>query len=201
MKNTPLILSVIALVCGIAALVISITGSGKTSAEIVSSDNVTAVAGDIVYIQLDSIVAGYDMYNDLMTEFQGMAQQVSDELTKKGNKWESDAKSFENSVQKGLLTRSKAEEQQQSLLQRQQSLQEEASRRQNELAEEESVRINQVMNAIQEYVDKYNAEKQFSIILSTSNATGTVITGNTGLNITEEILNGLNAEYVANRNK
>ena len=61
--------------------------------------------------------------------------------------------------------------------------------------------LNKVMNSITTYVTEYNKQKQYSLILTTTAATTTVINGDTGLNITQEILNGLNAEYIRNRNK
>ena len=70
-----------------------------------------------------------------------------------------------------------------------------------EMAEEESVMLNRVMDAIATYVAEYNKQKQFSLILTTTTATTTVINGDSGLDITREILDGLNAEYIRNRNK
>ena len=138
MKKTSLILSIAALLVAIAVLILNLTGGcGKKQSVISTSSNgASAVSGDIVYIQIDSLVMRYDMYNDLMSAFQSKAMGVQDELQKKGRKLESDMKAFENQIQKGLLTRSKAEEQQQALLQRQEALQNEANQKQYELQDE-----------------------------------------------------------------
>ena len=60
---------------------------------------------------------------------------------------------------------------------------------------------NRVMDAIRTYVDNYNKDKQFSLILTTTAATNSIISGDQGLNITTEVINGLNQEYIRNRNK
>lgn len=104
-------------------------------------------------------------------------------------------------MQKGLLTRSQAESMNNDLAQRDQELRNLTQQKQMEMAEEESVMYNKVMDAITTYVENYNKDKQYSLILTTTAATTTVINGNSGLNITEEIVNGLNAEYIKNRNK
>ncbi|MCF0164070.1 MAG: OmpH family outer membrane protein [Bacteroidales bacterium] len=203
MKKTSLILSIAALLVAIAVLILNLTGGcGKKQSVISTSSNgASAVSGDIVYIQIDSLVMRYDMYNDLMSAFQSKAMGVQDELQKKGRKLESDMKAFENQIQKGLLTRSKAEEQQQALLQRQEALQNEANQKQYELQEEELVLNNQIMDAIKTYLKSYNAEHNFAAIITTSAATNIVIEASAALDITEDVLKGLNEVYIKNRNK
>ena len=207
MKKTPFILSIIALVFSMCAAVMSIVkpdfSKKKTANEavdITDTGKITAVAGDIVYVQLDSLIANYDMFNDKMAAFQTKVQGIQDDLAKRGRKLESDAKAFESQVQKGLLTRSAAEEQQNKLLQRQQNLQNEAAKKDAEIQEEQAVLNNQVYYAVKEFIEKYNAEHQYSLILTTSGVTNTVLNVNPGLDITADVLAGLNEEYIKNRN-
>ena len=207
MKKTPLILSIIALVCSVCAAVMSIVrpdfAKKKTATEamdINDTSKITAVAGDIVYVQLDSLIANYDMFNDLMTAFQTKVQGIQDDLAKRGRKLESDAKAFENQYQKGLLTRSAAEEQSNKLTQRQQNLQNDAAKMEAQMQEEQAVLNNQVYYAVKDFIEKYNEEHQFALILTTSAATNTVLNVNPGLDVTAEVLKGLNEEYIKNRN-
>ncbi len=205
MKKTPLILSIIALVLALAAVVLSVVNpkyeKKKTSepADLTDTDAITAVAGDIVYLQLDSLIVNYDMYNDLMTAFQTKVQGIQDDLAKRGRRLESDAKAFENQYQKGLLTRSAAEEQSNKLAQRQQNLQNDAAKKDQEIQEEQAVLNNKVYYAVKDYIEKYNEEHHFALILTTSAATNTVLNENPGLDITADVLKGLNEEYIKNR--
>lgn len=206
MKRTPLILSIIALVVALCAAVMAIVRPdfkkkpASEPTDITDTGSITAVAGDIVYVQLDSLIANYDMYNDKMTAFQSKVQGIQDELQKRGRRLESDAKAFENQVQKGLLTRSAAEEQQNKLMQRQQNLQNDAAKKDAEIQEEQAVLNNQVYFAVKEFIERYNAEHQYSLILTTSGVTNTVLNVNPGLDITSDVLKGLNEEYIKNRN-
>ena len=201
MKKTSLILACIALLVSVATLLYTVISKDKKPVETEPVPGQTAAAGDIVYIQIDSLLMGYDMYNDLMSAFQSKLQASQDELQKKSRQLENDAKSFENQINKGLLTRSAAEQQQQNLLKRQENLQNEANNKQLELQEEEMVLNNQVLDAIKTFLEKYNAERQFALILTSSAATNVVLEGNSGLDITKEVVNGLNEEYIRNRNK
>ena len=205
MKKTPLILSIIALVLALAAVILSVVNpkfdKKKTGepADLTDTEAITATAGDIVYLQLDSLIVNYDMYNDLMTAFQTKVQGIQDDLAKRGRRLESDAKAFESQYQKGLLTRSAAEEQSNKLAQRQQNLQNDAAKKDQEIQEEQAVLNNKVYYAVKDFIEKYNEEHQFALILTTSAATNTVLNVNPGLDITADVLKGLNEEYIKNR--
>ena len=202
MKNTSLILSIAAIVVAVVAVVLSFVCPKPAHKAVEASEGAAAAAaGDIVYVRIDTLIMQYDMYSDLRSSFEAKATTVQDDLNKKGRKLESDIKAFENQINKGLLTRSAAEQQQASLQQRQQELQNLAAQKQYELQEEEVVLTNQVMDAIKTYLAAYNEVHQYAAILTTSEATNVVIVGNPGLDITTEVVEGLNAEYIKNRNK
>ncbi|MFA6895176.1 MAG: OmpH family outer membrane protein, partial [Bacteroidales bacterium] len=186
MKKTPLILSIVALVISATLLVLFLIGPNKNIKKAsVSEKETSAVAGDIVYVQIDSLIIQYDMFNDLRSAFESKAQSVQDDLSKKGRKLESDGKSFENQINKGLLTRSTAEQQQKSLLKRQEDLQSLANQRQRELQEEEYVLNNTVMDAIKSFLIEYNKTHNYSMIITTSGSTNVVIVGNPAIDITK----------------
>lgn len=200
MKQTPLILSIIAVAAAAAALILSLTAPKNTHKVVESPDGIQAVAGDIVYLRLDTLMMQYDMYSDLQSAFEAKAQNVDTELNKKARKLESDIKNFQNQIQKGLLTRSAAEQQNSSLEQRQANLQNEAAQKQQELAEESQVLMNQVMYAIKTYLESYNKEHNFAAILTTTDASNVVMVGAPALDITQQVVEGLNAEYIKTRN-
>jgi outer membrane protein len=153
---------------------------------------------DIAYIRLDSVVQKYDYYNDLRRDFEQKAKKKNDELTSKMNALQADYKAFQEKYDKMLLTKSEVEEQSQRLQQRDNDLRNvEYPRIMNELGEEEAVLNRKVLNEIQMYVEKYNVEKKYALILNAA----TVIVGAPSMDITAEILSGLNKEYIANKAK
>ena len=201
MKKVNLTLNIVLLLAVAVLYVLHFTGN-KTDNTVSSEDSrITAGSGDIVYINLDTLVNQYDMYNDLRTELESKVSAIDNDLNKKGRALENDVKSFEDKMQKGLLTYSQAESMRNDLMTRDQELRNLSQQKQLELANEESVMYNRVMDAIKTYVDNYNKEKQYSLILTTTAATNSVINGEQGRNITNEIINGLNQEYIKNRNK
>jgi outer membrane protein len=203
MKKANIILHIISLVAIVVLFVMFLGQKNCNTANIetTSAEQTVAVNNSIVYIQLDTLINQYDMYNDLKTEFEGKLASVENELTKKGRALENDYQSFNEKMSKGLLTRSQAEAQGNELQARQQELALLSQEKQMQLAEEESVMINQVMNAIQSYIKEYNKIHNHSLILTTTVATNNVIDGDSSLNITNDIIKGLNQEYVKNRNR
>ena len=168
----------------------------------VASDS-TAVAGSIVFFNMDRVMAEYDMYNELRAVVETKVNSIQAEITRRENKLTRDLNDFNDKINKGLLTRSVAEAQQQKLAQQQQSYQKFVLEKQQEMAEEQQVMLNNIMNAINEFVTKYNEEKQYALILATGGdiLTTPVVTGNAALDITEELIKGLNDEYVKNKDK
>lgn len=199
MKKT---LSTLALLFSSAVLLVSCNSAQESNgvyATDAAVETVAAAAGSIVYIQIDSLINHYDMFNDLNSELETKLQAIQDDLTKKGNAWEKSATDFQNKLNKGLLTRSQAEEQQQNILQRQRELQELTQQKQMEMQEEQAVMQRKVMDAIQTYLNTYNQSRKYSLILTTSGVTNTVIVGNPSLDITQDVLNGLNQEYIKSK--
>ena len=171
--------------------------SGNTQAP--QAQGEVAPVGRIVYIQMDSLIAGYDMANDLRTELEAKVADIQGDLNKKQRAFESDANEFQTKVQKGLLTQSQAELQNRQLNERLQALQNEGQIKQNEIAEEQAVLLNKVFDAVQTYLTEYNKTHNYALILTTSAASSTVIVGNPSLDITNDVLIGLNEEYAKNK--
>jgi outer membrane protein len=155
-----------------------------------------APAGSIVYVQMDSLFNQYDMTNDLKSELEAKVANVQGDLAKQGRAFESDAKDFESKVKKGLLTQSQAELQNRQLVERQQSLQNLGQQKQMEIEEEQQVLYRKVMESIKLFLTKYNTTHNYALILTTSGTTNTILVGNPSLDITNDVLAGLNDEYV-----
>jgi len=202
MKNTSLILSVISLIAVVVFGVLTLTKDGK-KAETVSTGEDTEVAaqkGDIVYVDLDRILMDYDMANDLRSVVETKAQNIQAEVTRRGQKLEKELAAYQEKIQKGLMTRSVAEVQGQKLQQQEIEFNNYAAQKQQEINEEQIVMMNQLGDAIQTFINKFNEEKQYAMILTNSGG-APVITADPALDITDVVLAGLNEEYIKTKNQ
>ena len=200
MKNTSLILSVISLVAVVVFGVVSLTGKDTVKAETAKVEATAGAAkGDIVYIDLDRILMEYDMANDLRSVVETKVQNIQAEVTRRGQKLESEVKAFQEKLDKGLMTRSVAEVQSQKLQQQELEFNNYAAQKQQEIQEEQVVMMNQLGDAIQTFLDNYNKEKQYAMIITNSGG-APVITADPELDITEDVVAGLNEQYIKTKN-
>ena len=203
MKKITLFLSALAVMAGFATL-----NSCQTAAPAEESTNeettqTVAQKGAIVYFNLDRVLNEYDMANDLGSVLQSKLQSIDQEVTRRGNKLQSDVNAFQEKIDKGLLTRSTAEAQNEKLVKQQNDFQTYYNQKQQEMQEEQAVTMNQIANAIKEYIDKFNEEKQYALIIATQGdiLPQPIVAGNPSLDITDILIEGLNAEYVKTRNE
>lgn len=201
MKNASLVISILALVAAIVFGVLFLTGQKTVeTGEETTESGITAEKGDIVYIDLDRVLQEYDMANDLRSVVETKVQNIQAEVNRRGKKLEKDVTEFQEKINKGLMTRSVAEVQGQKLQQQETEFNNYAAQKQNEINEEQVVMMNQLADAIKTFLDKYNETKQYSMILTNSGG-APVITADKALDITDDVLAGLNEEYVKNKNK
>ena len=201
MKNTSLILSIISLIAVVTFGIIILTKDGKKAEAVADGEAAANVQeGTIVYIDLDRILTEYDMANDLRSVVETKVQNIQDEITRRGQKLEKQVAEYQEKIQKGLMTRSVAEAQGQKLQQQEIEFNNYAAQKQQEINEEQVVMMNQLGDAIQTFITKYNEEKQYAMILTNSGG-APVITAEAALDITEDVLAGLNEEYIKTKNQ
>ena len=201
MKNTSLILSIISLVAVVVFGVISLT-KGAPEKEVAAEGEAAAAAaekGAIVYVDLDRILMEYDMANDLRSVVQTKIENIQAEINRRGQKLQNEVTSFQEKLDKGLMTRSVAEVQSQKLQQQELDFNNYAAQKEQEINEEQMVMMNQLGDAIQTFLNKYNEEKQYAMILTNSGG-APVIVADQALNITDAVLAGLNEEYIKTKN-
>lgn len=202
-KNTPMILSVIALVAVIVLGILHFTGGCKantTVAGTAAADSVKAVAGSVVYFDITRVAAEYDYANELGDATEKRIKGITDEVTRRGNQLQNQVNAFQNDYNKGNLTSFQAERKAKELQTKQQEFDAYYQQQEQKAAEERAVMLNKIGNAILEYVQKFNEEKHFALIISTQGP-ATVAAGDGGLDITNAIIAGLNEEYVAKKAK
>ena len=185
-----------------AAALISLSSCNSTSGTSANTGaDSTAVAGSIVYFDLDRVLQEYDMANDLRSVTETKINSINQEVNRRGNKLEKDIKTFQDKINKGLMTQSVAEIQGKKLEDQRNSFQQYASQKQQEIVEEQQVMMNQIADAIKTFIDEFNAERGYAMILTTQGdiLPAPVVTADPALDITDAVLEGLNAAYVKSK--
>ena len=195
------ILSVLALT---AVIFSACDKNGKTNEEQKTAETAAAVAvtsdNPVAFINIDSLVSKYDMYLDLRAEYEVKAKKVETELTSKGRSLERDVRDFQDKIQKGLMTRSQAMTAEESLNKRQQAFVEQRDKALGELGEEEQVMLNKIHYSIVEFLKEFNSDFRYSMIISNTGG-GPILNANPALDITKDVLEGLNKKYAEEAKK
>ena len=207
MDKKSLIISIVALVIAVGACAYTVfatcpsckKSAAKSGEEAREMETIEIAEGSIVYFQLDRVVKEYDMANDLTSVVESKMQNVQEQLATRQKKLQKDFDAFNEKWQKGLMTQTTAQAQAEKLDKQKAELEKWANTKQNEMLEEQQVTMNQIMDAIQTFVAAYNEDKGYAMILANQTA-APIMTANSGLDITDEIIAGLNEEYIKNKN-
>ena len=201
MKKLPLIFSIIALAGVIAFAIADLTRGSKKPAAVESAD-APSLQGEVVYFNMDRVLQEYDRANDLRSVVETKVNSINQEVTRRQNKLQKDANAFSDKMNKGLMTQSSAQVQYQKLQEQEASFNSYAQQKQQEILEEQQVMLNQISDAIKTFVDAYNAEKGYAMIIATQGdiLPMPVVTA-IDRDITDELIEGLNAAYVKEKGK
>ena len=191
MKNSTIVNIILGL--SIVALYVIHFTSGKKGGESQSGDNVQAAKSvTVAYVKMDSVLFTYELAKTLNADFLEKQEAYKKEYSNKRIKFERDAQTFQEKVQRGgFLTEDRARQEQERLI----GLQQEVEKLDYELTQqlnEMQGRINQqVVDSISSYLKSYNADKKYDIILNSSG----MLEGSPDFNITKEVSSGLNLRY------
>ncbi len=174
--------------------------SGCKQKDAAGTQNQSAEAKGIVYVELDSVIANFNMAEDLTTSLQDKQKNSEAELTSKSQAFDRDVRDYQNKAQKGLITRATAAEMEQTLSQQQQNLLALRDEMAYKLNEESLVAQRQVLEYINQYLIEYNKTHHYQYILA-KQFPGPVLLSDTTLDITADVTAGLNAKYLAEKTK
>ncbi len=196
MKKSSLILNVILLIAVVVLYILYFT-AGKNSggvAPAVVGDTASVGEMSIVYVNMDTLLANYDMFSDLQNRLQKKQMDSESKLNARGQKWQTKVSEFQNNLQRGLVTRSEAQKIQAQLEQEQQQILQMKDDLASRLMEEQQVGSRKVIFSIVDFLNDYSRQHQYRYVLSTT-VGGAVLYGDKQLDITEDVLAGLNEQY------
>jgi outer membrane protein len=197
MKNVSLIINIVLGIAVAVLYVLHFTGSGASDevyAMHETGNEHHAFSGEIVYVNFDTLINRYDMFSDLQKQFLDKQQKMENELTSSSRTYERQVMDFQDRVQKGLLTRSRAQEVEMQLMQVQQDLMQKRDEYSRQLMEEEQVMNRQLQHSIYEFLEEFNKNHNYQYILSHSFG-GPFLYTDKRLNITKDVIDGLNRKY------
>ncbi len=198
MKNLSVALFVILFLAIVSLFILQFSGNKKGNKVDVQGNTIESATGGIAFVNIDTIIFKFDMFHDRRADLLGKQQKAEAELNSKGGQYEKGVKDYQDKVNKGLVTRATAAEMEQSLYQQQQELVTLRDKLQSDLVEEDQVMNRQILEYITTFLDQNKEEYNYQYILGKSFGS-VVLYGNSASDITQKVLDGLNAKYKAEK--
>lgn len=152
-----------------------------------------AVSGlRIAYVDVDSLLANYIFYQDLLEEMTRKEENYRLALTEEGNKLQKEIDDFQKKINNNVYSSAeRAESERNRLLKKQQALQEKTQKYSIELDNEGAANSQKISEIVDNYIKEYNKTRGYDLIITKA----ALLFGTEALNITAEVLDGLNSDY------
>ena len=204
MEKKSVIIYAIIFLAVAGSYILHFTGK-KNKKEVVRTEFVAGASGDIstgviVTVDIDSLIFNFDMFKDRRDELLEKQRRAEADFTTRTNRLERDVREFQDQVNRVLITRAAQEQRAQVLAQQEQDLINYGNQLQSELMEEETVMNRQILDYIMKYLEERKSEYNYSYVLGKSFG-GVVLYGEPTLDITAEILDGINSKYRSERRR
>lgn len=182
----------------VAALVT--TGCKNDKGDAASTAPTTATASRIVYVNTDTLLTNYDYYKDVVKEFENKRFAAENELQRRSKSFQNEVALFQRQVQAGGMSQEQGQTKQQQLALKEQDIMMYRDNTSSALAEEQAGKTDELISNIQDYLKKYNEDDRYDMVIGYSKGGG-VLYAKEEMDITAEVLKGLNEEYASKKNK
>lgn len=180
------------------AVAVAMTACGtqeKPAAPAPEGDVARIGASDIAYVQVEAVLAESDLYKSEGVALQEKTQKAQNSWAQREKNLQAEAAKLQEKYQKGLITTSDAQAQQESIQKRVAAYQSSAQKEAQALEEENFVFSNRAQDLLQRAVDEINADGKYKLIINAS----ALIDADTTLNITPAVLAKVNELYAADK--
>lgn len=171
----------------------------ETTKPIIVSSSTNLADAKIAYINTDSINEHYAYIADFTKVLKSKKTIIENQMQTLTAKFQQDYEAFQQSAQAGIASEADLMKQKSNLERQQQEIANKELQMQNlgiEL-EEKNIELNK---NVKDFLLKYNNGK-FDYVLSYSDLMPTILLVNPKLDITKDILKGINAEYKTKKSK
>jgi len=204
MKNISVIFSSVALL-GIFALSSCNSSHTKETAATTSTTATTTemgnTSGKIAYVNIDSLEANYELLKTKREQFKARQEQMEGELEHSYQQMQNDAANLQKKYEANQLTQSEGEAAQKRLMQMKQSLETRKQALTEQLMKEQETFNKDLKTRLDAYLEEYNKNKHFDYILSYSASGSSILYANKQLDITKDVVAGMNASAKSDANK
>ena len=147
----------------------------------------------IVYVNSDSLLTKYEYFKDLKVKFEGKTKNAQADMQAKGQAFQREVAQYQQSAQ--TLSADQRKSTEERLARKQQELQTYQQNAGGALQNEQAVENEKLYDKVAAYLKVYAKEKGFKMVLTYSKGNSAILFADESLDVTSEVIKGLNAEY------
>jgi outer membrane protein len=189
MKNLSLIINGILLLAVAVLYYLHFSGSKKPA---ISATGDVPAEIKIAYINSDSVLNSYDFFKATREILEAKGKKLDSDFRNRAQGLQNDYNAYQKNV--GNLTIGQAKAIEEDLAKKQQNLQLYQQSLQQEVGKDEAKVTQDLYKRITEYLKKYSAEQGYQLVLK-FDPTSDVLFGAEPLDITKQVIQGLNEAY------
>ena len=179
----------------IMALMFTQCADNKQEQTVTAAAQTGVVGLKLAYVEIDSLLSQYKYCQELNELLVKKEENIRATLNERAKELDTEVREFQRKLENnGFASRERAEQENLRLSKKQSDLQQLQEKLTNEF-QLENQKVNlQLRDSITAFLKVYNVDKGFDLIFSNSGFDNLLL-GSEALNITKEIVDGLNARY------
>ena len=148
----------------------------------------------IAYVDYDSLLLKFNLAQEMQKELIRKEMSINNIIEKERKTLQEEAAAFETKVQNNVFaTQERAQAEYEKIMKKDQELLQRSQAMIAEFEKESITKSSEVTQSIMEYIKEYNSDAKFDFILTKMG--GNMLYANEALDITDEVVKGLNAKH------
>jgi outer membrane protein len=190
-KNLSLILNIVLLAAVLVLYILHFT-SGKDQTPELSESSAASFPVNIAYINSDTLLENYEFSKVAAGELENKQDELQAEYENRARGLQTEIQNFQRNAQNMTMAQARAIEEdltkkQQNLIRYQESLSQ-------TLMQQEAKISNELYDKVADYLQDYGLANNYQLVLTYQKGSG-VLYANDSLNITRQVVDGLNQAY------
>jgi len=198
MKNSSTIFNVILLV--LVGVLFWLYFSVKKSSDNSGSQESNAFASSkshalrVAYVNVDSLNAKYQCMLDFKREIESRQNSIQAEYDSKAKVLQEEYAAYQQKAQAGAISQVDMEKAQKDMQQKKDVI-DNLQRMHDDLIKEAQDRQSKILDIVERYIANYNKKSHFDYVLAYAKAGSNILYANDSLDITKQVISGLNRDY------
>ena len=197
MKNVSLILNAILfLLVGILFYLHFGSKKSNNQPQVIQTDGKSVTVPQIAYVDIDSLQTRYAFFKKGVAELEASQAAAESELGRKASVFQAEYQKFMQQAQAQTLTEEQGAAMQEKLAIKKQEIDARTQQLQEKFALDSEKFNEEFKQKVVDYLIKYNASGKYTYILPYMRSAINLLYVNQANNITDEVIKGMNTEYV-----